>query len=96
MLKFGGSYQIFQFQKVSEFQNKLFLFARIKSTQRGFSDWKQVAVFIKLSRLNNFVESARYLLEVEKSKSPRRIICLHIGRQFLRTTPRFLKKYSSF
>ena len=72
MLELGGSDQIFQLQ---EFLNKLFLLVIIKSIHGAFSDWKQVGVFIKLSRLNSVMKSARYLLEVVKLKSPRWIIC---------------------
>ena len=51
---------------------KIFLFVRIKSVQPGFSDWKQVGVFIKLSRLNNAMKSAKYMLDIVNLKSPRR------------------------
>ena len=77
MLKLGDDIPT---SNVLEFLNKLFLFVRIKSIQRGFSDWKQVGVFIKLSILNNAIKSARYLLEVVKLKSPRRIICSYLER----------------
>ena len=77
MLKLGDDIPT---SNVLEFLNKLFLFVRIKSIQRGFSDWKQVGVFIKLSRLNNVIKSARYLLEVVKLKSRRRIICSYLER----------------
>ena len=80
MLKLSGGDQIFQVRTNWEFLNKLFLFVRIKSIQSGFSGWKQVGVFIKLSRLNNFIKSARYFLEVVKLKSPRRILCLYLER----------------
>ena len=52
-----------------EFLKKIFLFVRIKSVH---SDWKQVGVFIKLSRLNNAMKSAKYMLDIVNLKTPRR------------------------
>ena len=63
-----------------DFLNKIFLFVKIKSIKRGFSDCKQVGVFTKFSVLNNGMKSARYLLQVVKLKSPSRIICLYLER----------------
>ena len=45
-----------------EFLKRLFLFVRIKSMQVEFGDWKQVGLFIKLSRLNVFINTSRFLL----------------------------------
>ena len=63
MLKLGDDIPT---SNVLEFISKLFLFVRFKSIHRGFLDWKQEEVFIKLSRLNNVMKPVRYLLEVVK------------------------------
>ena len=59
---------------VLEFLNSSFLLVRIKSMHVGLEDWKQVGDFIKLSRLNKVVKSARYLLSTEELKSPIKMI----------------------
>ena len=73
MLKLGDGGQIFQLRKFWNFFKTL-LFERIKSIQQGFSGWKQMGVFMRLSRLNNVMKSAKCLSKVVKLKSPRRAI----------------------
>ena len=71
---------------VLEFSKKLFLFVKTKLIQRGFSDWKQVKTFIKLSRWNSAIKSAMYLLEVAKDIkfSFRKIIIDNFTKIFLK------------
>ena len=58
----------------SVFLTNSFLLVKIRSTQVGFEDWKQVGFFIKHSRSNVVMTFWSLLLLIVKLKSPINIV----------------------
>ena len=76
--------------------NSSFLLVRIKSMHVGFEDWKQVRDFIKLSRLNKVLKSARCLFSTEELKSPIKMTFSYFEMYLFKTELRFSRKPFSF
>ena len=79
--------------KTFEFLKRLFQFVRIKSLQVGFADWKQVGLFIKLSWLNVFINTLRFLLLAVNLKFTSNVTFSYWHVCLLKTFDKILRKY---